>query len=150
MAKHRDQPHSTRTRARKRAMQALYQWQLAGGEADDISAQFESEQDFRKVDVGYFRSLVSGAIEQAQALDAALTPHLDRPFVQVDPLERAILLLSAYEILFAGDVPPNVSINEAITLARQFGATGSHAFVNGVLDKLAHSNPGNAGAETGE
>lgn len=139
MAKHRDQPHSARTRARKRVMQALYQWQLAGGEAPAICAQFESEQDFSKVDVTYFRSLVTGAIDESQALDKALTPHLDRPLEQVDPLERAILLLSAYELIHAEDVPPNVSINEAITLAREFGATGSHAFVNGVLDKLAHA-----------
>lgn len=144
MAKHRDQPHSARTRARKRAMQALYQWQLAGGEAEAICSQFESEQDFAKVDAAYFRNLVSGATEQRETIDVALTPHVDRPLAQVDPLELAILLLGAYEMLFREDVPPNVSINEAITLAREFGATGSHAFVNGVLDKLAHHKPESA------
>lgn len=140
MSKHRAQPHSERSRARRRATQALYQWHLAGGEPEAICAQFEQEQDFSQVDGSYFRRLVVSVAETNEALAQSLEPFLDRPFGQVDPLERGILLLGAYEILHEFDVPASVAINEAIELAKTFGATGSHAFVNSILDSLASSS----------
>lgn len=119
-------------------MQALYQWQLTAQEIDIIDAQFLSGQDMGKADVGYFRELLQQIPVCMAQIDEALQPYLDRPIAQVDPVERAILWLAAYELLYRPDLPYRVVLNEAVELAKRFGAQQGHRFINGVLDKAAH------------
>ncbi len=128
-----------RTQARRRALQALYQWQLTGHSARELVQQFREEQDMGSVDQEYFAQLIAGVINTRERLDEVLAPHLDRPLEQVDLMERAILRLAAFELLECIEVPYRVVINEAINLARTFGAEGGHAYVNGVLDPLSVS-----------
>lgn len=125
-----------RTMARRRAMQALYQWQQSGCALRDVEGEFLSDQDMSRTDIDYFKELVRGVDEQLEILDADLGPLLDRRVKEVDPVERAILRLGAYELRFRMDVPYRVVLNEAIELAKLFGADQSHRYVNGVLDKL--------------
>ncbi len=126
-----------RARSRRRALQALYQWQITGQSVAVIAAQFFEEQDMSIADKDYFRDLLDGVEREKDFLDAALTPLLDRPIEQVDPIERAVLRLAAYELHSRLDVPYRVVLNEAIDLAKDFGAEGGHTYVNGVLDKAA-------------
>lgn len=140
-------PGSTpaRTRARRRALQAVYQWQFTGQPADDIARQFREEQDMTGVDEDLFDRLLAGVIEHVDQLDADLAPCLDRPLEQVDSIERAVLRLGAAELRFHPDTPFRVVLAEAVDLAHTFGAEQGHAFVNGVLDRLARSlRPGEA------
>lgn len=130
---------AARTRARRAALQALYQWQLTGEEPYCIERQFLSERPMGKADVVYFRELLSNVPKHVDALDAALIGLLDRPLAQVDPVERAILRMAAYELKSRPDVPWRTVITEAVKLAKTFGAEQSHRYVNGVLDKLARS-----------
>jgi transcription antitermination protein NusB len=126
-----------RARARKRALQALYQWQITGQSAEIIARQFFEEQDMSIADSEYFRELLLGVEREAPALDEALQPLLDRPLAHVDAIERAVLRLAAYELKNRLDVPYRVVLNEAIDLAKDFGAEGGHTYVNGVLDKVS-------------
>ncbi|MDO4710243.1 MAG: transcription antitermination factor NusB [Pseudomonadota bacterium] len=126
-----------RTRARRRAMQAIYAWQLSGGVAQQILAQFAHEQAHEIADLAYFEDLVRGVINDTAVLDAGLAPHIDRTVEEVDPVERAVLRIAAYELRQRRDVPYRVVINEAIETAKRFGADHGHTYVNGVLDKLA-------------
>ena len=126
-----------RGRARRRALQALYAWQLAGGEVRGILAQFAHEQAREPADLAYFEDLVRGVLQHVAALDQALSAHLDRPVEQVDPVERAALRIAAYELLHRPDVPYRVVINEAIDSTKRFGSEHGHTYVNGVLDKAA-------------
>ena len=128
---------AARSRARRRALQALYAWQLSGSEARTIIEQFRSEQDMQVADLEYFEDLVRGVVSQCTGLDAGLAPFLDRGIEQVDPIERATLRLAAYEFKHRLDVPYRVVLNEAIELSKRFGADQGHTYVNGVLDKLA-------------
>ncbi len=130
---------SERRKARQLAVQALYSWQMSGNAIADVEHQFLSEQDTSGADVAYFRALLSGVASQASHLDSKLKPNLARLVEEVDQLELAILRLAAYELMYQGDVPYKVAINEAIELAKMFGAEESHKFINGVLDKLAIS-----------
>lgn len=130
-------PHAPRSRARRRAIQALYQWQLNPCAVVDIVSQFLDEQDFSGVDLEYFRELLVGVEEHRHQLDEHLDKHLDRDLAQVDPLERAILRLSTFELMQRLDVPVKVVLDEAIELARRFGSEQGHAYINGVLDPLA-------------
>ncbi|WP_298444796.1 transcription antitermination factor NusB [uncultured Ferrimonas sp.] len=130
---------SERRKARQLAVQALYSWQMSGNAVADVEHQFLTEQDTQAADVAYFRELLSGVSNQAASLDAKLKPNLARLVEEVDQLELAILRLGAYELICRDDVPYKVAINEAIELAKVFGAEESHKFVNGVLDKLAIS-----------
>ncbi len=125
-----------RSRARRLALQALYQWQMAGQNLENIEAQFLSEVS-GDLDVAYFRELLHGIPERLKAIDARLAPFLDRPIEQLDPIELALLRIGAYELLFRPDIPHKVAINEAVKLAKRFGAEGSYRYINGVLDKLA-------------
>lgn len=127
-----------RARARRYAMQALYQWDLSGVELAEIQRQFAEAEDFTRADKDYFIELLKTIPAQRESIDRHLGEFLDRPMQQVDPVERAILRIATYELLNRDDVPYRVVINEAITLTKKFGAEQSHAFVNGVLDKLAH------------
>ncbi|MGM0629819.1 MAG: transcription antitermination factor NusB [Pseudomonadota bacterium] len=126
---------AARRKARKLAVQAIYSWQLSQNSFSDIEAQFLTENDTSKVDVDYFLELVRGVGGHHRTLDDALEPFLDRPIKELDPIELAVLRLAAYELRERVDVPYKVAINEAIELAKSFGADESHRFVNGVLDK---------------
>ncbi|MGY0505507.1 transcription antitermination factor NusB [Luteimonas sp. e5] len=126
-----------RTRARRRAMQALYAWQMAGGTAQQVIAQFAHEQAHEIADLAYFEDLVRGVMQHVAELDAGLAPHLDRTVDEVDAVERAVLRIAAYEFRHRIDVPYRVVINEAIETTKRFGAEHGHTYVNGVLDKLA-------------
>jgi transcription antitermination protein NusB len=130
-------PFSERARARRRAMQALYQWQITGQSVRSIAAQFCEEQDMSITDIEYFNELLTGVERDCTDIDAGLAPFLDRAIAQVDPIERAILRLASFELRSRLDVPFRVVLNEAIDLARDFGAEGGHSYVNGVLDKAA-------------
>ncbi|MEO7072508.1 MAG: transcription antitermination factor NusB [Rhodanobacter sp.] len=128
---------AARSRSRRRALQALYAWQVSGSAMAGVITQFQHEQDMEVADLEYFEDLLRGVERHVTALDAALRPHLDREVEQVDPIERAVLRLAAYELKFRPDVPYRVVINEAIEVTKRFGADHGHTYVNGVLDKLA-------------
>ena len=127
----------TRSRARRRALQAIYAWQVSGGSVRDVIAQFAHEQAREIADLAYFEDLVRGVVAGSAELDAALAAHLDREVAQVDQIERAVLRIAAYELLHRPDVPYRVVLNEAIDTAKRFGSEHGHAYVNGVLDKAA-------------
>jgi len=127
----------SRRRARRRALQALYQWHMTGQEAGDIISQFREEQDFTGVDTEFFEGLVRGVARSADTLDNALEPFLDRPLAHLDVMETVILRLAVFEMLEHPEVPGRVIIAEAVDLAHRFGAEQGHSFVNGVLDKAA-------------
>lgn len=123
--------------ARSLAMQALYQWHMAGQSLNEIEAQFRVDNDFSGVDGAYFHDILTGVARQKTELDESFAPFLSIPLEELDPVELAILRLSAWELTSRVDVPYKVVINEGIELAKVFGATDGHKFVNGVLDKLA-------------
>ncbi|MCB1776206.1 MAG: transcription antitermination factor NusB [Candidatus Competibacteraceae bacterium] len=127
-----------RSWARRCAAQALYQWQVTGQEPAIIANEFLADQDLLKADLDYFRELVHETPKWAVEIDAALEPFLDRPLAQVDPVEQAILRIGGYELMQRPDIAYRIVINEAVELAKLFGAEQGHRFVNGVLDKLAH------------
>ena len=128
---------AARSRARRRALQALYAWQLSGSPMNAVIEQFRHEQDMEVADLDYFEDLLHGVEQHVAELDAALRPYLDREVAEVDPIERAALRLAAYELKQRPDVPYRVVINEAIEVTKRFGADHGHSYVNGVLDKLA-------------
>ncbi len=128
---------SSRRRAREFALQGLYQWQLAGHAVADIVAQLAEANGYGKVDAEYFLALINGVVANAQGLELAITPLLDRKFAELSPIERAVLLIAAYELAHQPDTPYKVVINEAVEIAKSFGGTDGHKYVNGVLDKLA-------------
>ncbi|MGL4476160.1 MAG: transcription antitermination factor NusB [Shewanella sp.] len=127
---------SERRKARRLAVQAIYSWQLSGNNIADVEHEFLTEQELGGVDVAYFRELFAGAATKSGQLDEIIIPHLERPLDEVSPVEKAILRLATYELTFRKDVPYKVVINEAIELAKAFGAEDGHKFVNGILDKL--------------
>jgi len=116
-------------------MQALYQWQMTGQDVQDVVNQFLTTQDVSRADIDYFQELLTRIPGEVDKLDAALSPFMDRKMDEVDPVERAILRVSAYELIRRPDIPYRVVINEAIELTKKFGADQAHRFVNGVLDK---------------
>lgn len=126
-----------RSRARRRALQAVYAWQVSGGNVRDVIAQFAHEQAREVADLAYFEDLVRGVLARSDELDGALAAHVDREVAQIDQIERAVLRIAAYELLHRPDVPYRVVINEAIDIAKRFGSEHGHAYVNGVLDKSA-------------
>jgi N utilization substance protein B len=126
-----------RHKARRLATQALYTWQMSGGDLADIDQQYCMEHDMSKVDAAYFHELLHQVPAHIAELDAQITPLLDRPMEEVDPVERAVLRLSTYELLHRLDVPYRVVINEGIMLAKVFGASEGHKYVNSILDGVA-------------
>jgi transcription antitermination protein NusB len=126
-----------RRRAREFALQALYQWQVAAQEVGDIETQYAEMEGYAKADATLFTKLVRGVIKEQAVLIERLTPHLDRPWPELSPVERAVMLASAFELIHMVETPYRVIINEAIELAKSFGGTDGHKYVNGVLDKLA-------------
>jgi len=127
----------SRRRARRRALQALYQWQLTGQEADEILAQFRAAQDMTGVDDAYFETLLRGVVSEHESLDAELQPFLDRPLKHVDLMERVVLSIGAFELLNCPELPVPVVLDECIDLAQRFGSEQGHSFVNAVLDRAA-------------
>ncbi|WP_308822540.1 transcription antitermination factor NusB [Sodalis praecaptivus] len=128
---------AARRRARECAVQALYSWQLSHNDIADIEVQFLAEQDMSDVDVAYFCELYAGAATNAQELDKLMAPYLSRQLEELGHVERAVLRIALFELSKRQDVPYKVAINEAIELAKTFGAEESHKFINGVLDKVA-------------
>jgi transcription antitermination protein NusB len=123
--------------ARKLALQALYRWQLNTCEWQDLVSEFATDADMPRADADYFQALIAAITRSHDELDAALAPLLDRSPAQLDPVEHALLLIGSYELQHRPEVPFRVVINEAVTLARRFGATDGHKFINGVLDRAA-------------
>ena len=128
---------AARRRARECAVQALYSWQVSKNDIADVELQFLAEQDVKDVDIAYFRELLSGVAVNAASLDALMAPVLSRQLDELGQVERAVLRIALFELSKREDVPYKVAINEAIELAKTFGAEDSHKFVNGVLDKVA-------------
>ncbi len=128
---------AARSRARRRALQALYAWQLSDSPVDKVIEQFRAEQDMDIADLEYFEALVRGVVAHHAELDAVLSRYIDRTMAQVDPIERAVLRIAAFELAYRPDVPYRVVINEAIETTKRFGAEQGHTYVNGVLDRAA-------------
>jgi len=123
--------------SRRLLVQALYQRQLAGHTAAEIVAQFASQKDFEKVDVEYFRRLLGEILADTAGLDALIAGDADRPVAQLDPVEHAILWLGLMELRAHPEIPVKVVITEAVQLAKEFGATDGHRYINALLDKVA-------------
>ncbi len=130
---------SSRRRARELAVQGLYAWQMSQLPAADILAHLSDSREFERADHTYLNRLLAGVIEQSDALREAITPLLDRHWPGLSPVERAILLLAAYELGNIPDIPYKVVINEAVELAKIYGGTDGHKYVNGVLDRMARA-----------
>ena len=128
---------SNRHNARRAAVQALYQWDITKQRAQDIESNFAKIHDMLNVDRKYLSEILTKVPEHQEELEKAITPIIGREFKAIDPVERAILRLGAYELLYRADVPTKVVINEMIELAKVFGADKSYKFINGVMDKLA-------------
>lgn len=126
-----------RHRARECAVQALYSWQMSGNAITDIESQFLSEQEMKNVDINYFRELLAGVTAHYADFDRQMEPYLTRQLSELGQVEKAVLRIAMYELSKRADVPYKVAINEAIELAKTFGAADSHKFINGVLDKAA-------------
>ncbi len=126
-----------RRKARHYGMQALYQWLMAGASLSEIEAEFRAEYDFAHVDLEYFQALLHGVPGCVDELEATFEPLLDRGIDELDPIERTLLRMGTYELKERIDVPFKVVINEEVALAKKFGATDSHKYINGVLDKAA-------------
>lgn len=128
---------SMRKKARRYAVQGIYQWHLSGNSIKDIEFQFLETINSKKVDVEYFQEILVNTLSGIVEIDELLTPILDRKFDEVNPVEMSIIRLACYEFMSRLDVPYKVVINEALELTKTFGASEGHKFVNGVLDKLA-------------
>ena len=128
---------SPRRRARECAVQALYSWAISQNSPEIIELNFMTEQDMKGVDTPYFRKLFRQTVENVEAVERTMQGYLDRGLEELDPIEKAILRLAVYELQFEVDVPYKVVINEAIEVAKVFGADESHKYINGVLDKIA-------------
>ncbi len=126
-----------RRKARHFGLQALYQWTLSGSSAREIEAEFRVDNDFQHTDGEYFSAVLKGVVGDVEALEALFEPFLDRRLDELDPIERNLLRLGTFELRDRIDVPYKVVINEAVSLAKKFGATDSHRYINGVLDKIA-------------
>ena len=126
-----------RRKARHYGLQALYQWTLSGASPSDIEAEFRVDNDFRHTDGEYFSAVLRGVVYDVEGLELLFEPALDRKLDELDPIERNLLRLGTFELRDRIDVPYKVVISEAVALAKKFGATDSHRYINGVLDKVA-------------
>lgn len=127
---------SQRRKARSLLVQALYQWQMAGAFPTEIESQFKSDNT-GKIDWAFFHEVLGEVYSRHEQLDALFSPYLDRPVAEVNPVELALLRMGVYEMAHRLDIPYRVVINECVELAKKFGATDSHKYINGVLDKTA-------------
>lgn len=128
---------SARRRSREFALQGLYQWLIAGSEAAEIDAHVRELDGFKQADSAHFDALLHGCLAEAAALDTVLAKHVDRKTTELSPIEHGVLMIGAYELKNCIDIPYRVAINEAVELAKSFGGTDGHKYVNGVLDKAA-------------
>lgn len=128
---------SARHRARELALQGIYQWRMSGGDHLEIEKTTRAEKSLGRYDIELFSQLLRGVVDHHQALISAVTPHLERDINELSPIEFSVLLLGAFELSRHPEVPYRVVINESVELAKTFGGTDGHKFVNGVLDKLA-------------
>lgn len=128
---------SARRRSREAAVQGLYQWLLTGEDIGAIVALGREQEGYAKLDVKHYDALLGGCVNEAPDLDAILSRHVDRKTTELSPIEHAILMIGAYELKHCLDIPYRVAINEAVELAKSFGGTDGHKYVNGVLDRAA-------------
>lgn len=128
---------AARRNARRYALQAMYQWQIANTPINEIEAAFIQHQIDRQIDMAYFKELIHGIPKHEDEIDSEIEPFLNRPLNEVDPIELAVLRLATYELLKRPDVPYRVVINEALELTKKFGSVEGYKFVNGVLDRVA-------------
>ena len=128
---------STRRLSREVALQGLYEWLVSGAEASTIEAHMREQDGFDKADRAHFDALLHGCIAEAAVLDAVLARFVDRKTTELSPVEHGVLMIGAYELKHCLDIPYKVAINEAVELAKSFGGTDGHKYVNGVLDKAA-------------
>ncbi|HEB87808.1 MAG TPA: transcription antitermination factor NusB [Gammaproteobacteria bacterium] len=128
---------NSRTRARRLAMQGIYEWQMSNNNIGDIETRLLIDSNARHLDLELFRELLLNVPKETDELDMHISEYTDRPMAALDPVECAILRLGAYELLRRPAVPYRVVINEAVELAKTFGAEAGHKYVNGVMDKLA-------------
>ncbi|MEO8923570.1 MAG: transcription antitermination factor NusB [Caldimonas sp.] len=128
---------SPRRKAREFALQGLYEWLIGGADAGVVDAHVREQEGFAKCDAAHFDVLLHGCIREAIELDALLVVHLDRKTERLSPVEHGVLLIGAYELKHCIDIPYKVAINEAVELAKSFGGTDGHKYVNGVLDQVA-------------
>jgi transcription antitermination protein NusB len=133
----RSAPKSARRRAREFALQGLYEWLIGGADAGVIDAHVREQAGFDKADAAHFVLLLHGVIRAAADIDAVLAAHVDRKTTHLSPIEHAILMIGVHELRHCLDIPYRVAINEAVELAKSFGGTDGHKYVNGVLDKAA-------------
>ena len=133
----RNDQKSTRRRAREIALQGMYEWLVSGTDAGVIDAHMREQEGFDKCDRAHFDALLHGSIAEAGEIDALLTRHVDRKTTLLSPIEHGVLMIGVYELTHCIDVPYKVAINEAVELAKSFGGTDGHKYVNGVLDKAA-------------
>ena len=132
-----NRPKSARRRSREFALQGLYEWLVSGAEASAIDAHMHEQEDFGKCDTAHFDALLHGCIEEAVTIDSVLARHVDRKTTQLSPIEHGVLMIGVYELTHCIEIPYKVAINEAVELAKSFGGTDGHKYVNGVLDKAA-------------
>ena len=130
----------TRIFARRSAMQAIYQWQLTGYDLVEIERQFVEEHGLGHGNPAYFNELLHAIPNKLDIIDSALAEFTDRRISEIDPVERAILRIGTYELLYRSELPYKVILNECINLAKIFGATHGHKYVNGILDRIAHKS----------
>ncbi len=128
---------SARRRSREAALQGIYQWLLTGDEVAAIDAHTREQEGFGKIDKAHYDALLNGCIQEAADLDAVLARHVDRKTTELSPIEHGVLMIGAYELKHCMDIPYRVAINEAVELAKSFGGTDGHKYVNGVLDRAA-------------
>jgi len=136
-AARRGEAKSARRRARELALQGLYEWLLSRADAGAVDAHVREQEGFDKCDREHFELLLHGTIRDAEAIDAALAAHIDRKVELLSPIEHAALMIGAFELMRCIEIPYKVAINEAVELAKSFGGTDGHKYVNGVLDKVA-------------
>lgn len=128
---------NAKRRARKLALQALYQWLLSGHELSEIEAQFRVANNMEKVDTEYFCRILHGVPQHLSAVEDSITPFLDRPIHGLNPIELSVLRLGAFELYFCPEIPWRVVLDESVSLAREFGSQEGHRYVNGVLNQVA-------------
>jgi N utilization substance protein B len=136
-AARRGDAKSARRRARELALQGLYEWLLSRADAGAVDAHVREQEGFDKCDREHFELLLHGTIRDAEAIDAMLAAHIDRKVELLSPIEHAALMIGAFELMRCIEIPYKVAINEAVELAKSFGGTDGHKYVNGVLDKVA-------------
>ena len=136
-ATRRGKPKSARRRSREVALQGLYEWLVSGADVAAIDAHMREQDDFTKCDAAHFDALLHGCIAEATDIDTLLGKHVDRKTTLLSPIEHGVLMIGVYELKHCIAIPYKVAINEAVELAKSFGGTDGHKYVNGVLDKAA-------------